>query len=162
MAPAAPFAFALADKKKKKGADALTIQILASAWRAAHAPRPHAYLSSVLRELLSLLMLRCPAVIFLLKLLILDVFPFYFFCLFALKPPHLLMQRMHFYLNLHLPGVFVFHYVNFAHLLSCIRCFIYFNYHNAKCLSKLQGLNHLGQGTLRLSNFPRRVALLSS
>lgn len=70
-------------QKKKEGADALTIQILASAWRAAHAPRPHAYLSSVLRELLSLLMLRCPAVIFLLKLLILDVFPFYllFVCL---------------------------------------------------------------------------------
>lgn len=65
--------------QKKKGADTLTIQILASAWRATHAPRPHAYLSSVLRELLSLLMLRCPAVIFLFKLLILDVFPFYFF-----------------------------------------------------------------------------------
>lgn len=72
------------------------------------------------------------------------------------------MRQMHFYLNLHPPGVFVFHYVNFTHLLSCIRCFIYFNYYNAKCLSKLQGLNHLGQGTLRLSNFLRQVTLLSS
>lgn len=75
--------------------------------------------------------------------------------LFFFKLRRVLMRRMHIYRNLHLPGVFVFQFVNFIHLLSCIRCFIYFNYCNAKCLGKLQGLNQQGQGTLRLSNLPR-------
>lgn len=86
----------LGRKKKEKRSHCTDHSDISLSRRTTHAPRSHTYSSSQRPELLSLLMLRCPATSYSYFLVKTNVIPFFF----SPKLRRLLMRRKHIYLNL--------------------------------------------------------------